>query len=296
MDYETILIPALESKFKLYKRIRLLYHLGNDYTGFECEPSIQLAWTPTEKQTIWASVSRAVRTPSWSDLATHVNWEVSPQASSPVLLSSAGGRDLNVEELLAYELGYRAELTHAFSVDVTGFYNDYSQLIAPMGVTTGFGSAPVQNTLVASTYENTGGANSYGVELSARWDVTERWHLIANYSWLDMHLDFSSPSLQSGPQHQAQLRSSLDLPYHLELNGVLSYVGEEQAHYGLAQTTIPDYFRLDVGVIWHATKNLEIGVWGQNLASDRHLEYVSYKTVLLTEIPRSVVGRITWRF
>jgi iron complex outermembrane recepter protein len=36
----------------------------NDFTGFEVEPSVRLAWTPTEKQTVWAAVSRAVRTPA----------------------------------------------------------------------------------------------------------------------------------------------------------------------------------------------------------------------------------------
>src|SRR5438046_8236071 len=36
----------------------------NDFTGFEVQPSGRLLWTPDEKQSLWASVSRAVRTPS----------------------------------------------------------------------------------------------------------------------------------------------------------------------------------------------------------------------------------------
>src|SRR6185437_781654 len=39
----------------------------NDYTGFEYSPSGRLAWTPAERQMIWAAVSRAVRTPSRID-------------------------------------------------------------------------------------------------------------------------------------------------------------------------------------------------------------------------------------
>jgi hypothetical protein len=34
-DYETILIPAVENKFKAFKKIRMLYQLGNDFTGFD---------------------------------------------------------------------------------------------------------------------------------------------------------------------------------------------------------------------------------------------------------------------
>ena len=35
----------------------------NDYTGFEVQPSGRLLWTPDRKQSVWAAISRAVRTP-----------------------------------------------------------------------------------------------------------------------------------------------------------------------------------------------------------------------------------------
>ncbi len=34
-DYETILIPAVESKFRIHKKVSLLYQLGSSFTGFE---------------------------------------------------------------------------------------------------------------------------------------------------------------------------------------------------------------------------------------------------------------------
>jgi hypothetical protein len=34
-DYETVLIPAIEEKLKKNKKIRMLYHLGNNFTGFD---------------------------------------------------------------------------------------------------------------------------------------------------------------------------------------------------------------------------------------------------------------------
>jgi iron complex outermembrane receptor protein len=39
----------------------------NEYTGFEVQPSGRLAWTPSTEHTVWAAVSRAVRTPSRID-------------------------------------------------------------------------------------------------------------------------------------------------------------------------------------------------------------------------------------
>jgi hypothetical protein len=34
-DYETVLIPAIEEKLKTNKKIRMLYHLGSNFTGFD---------------------------------------------------------------------------------------------------------------------------------------------------------------------------------------------------------------------------------------------------------------------
>jgi outer membrane receptor protein involved in Fe transport len=98
------------------------------------------------------------------------------------------------------------------------------------------------------------------------------------------------------PEHQAQLRSTLDLPGNLEFNGAVYYVDSINVPYGLGQMNLPAYVRLDLGLVWHPTKSLDIGVWGQNLTEDAHAEFTSYKTPLVTEIPRSVMGKITLRF
>jgi len=36
-DYENVIIPAIEAKLKDYEKIRLLYQIGPEYTGFEAE-------------------------------------------------------------------------------------------------------------------------------------------------------------------------------------------------------------------------------------------------------------------
>jgi hypothetical protein len=60
--------------------------------------------------------------------------------------------------------------------------------------------------------------------------------------------------------------------------------------------TIPSYVKLDLGLIWRPIKSLEIGIWGKDLLDNQHAEFPSQETTLITEIPRSVMGRITWRF
>ena len=36
-DYETVLIPLIEQKLAAHDKIRLLYHLGPEFTGYEVE-------------------------------------------------------------------------------------------------------------------------------------------------------------------------------------------------------------------------------------------------------------------
>jgi iron complex outermembrane receptor protein len=272
----------------------------NDLSGFEVEPTARLWWRLTDRQSVWAAVSRAVRTPAWSDLHSTANLDViapqPPAAPLPVQISELGNPSLDEETVVAYEAGYRAEPAAHVSLDVAAFFNDYDELITSGPATTKLVPAAPPYVAVTTRDGNNDSGYTYGLEASARWDVTGTWHLTASYSWLGMNLATSSAYLQSAPAHQAQLRSALDLPGHFELNSSVAFVDKVNASYGIQQVAIPSYVRVDVGLIWHATPNLELGVWGQNLAQDRHAEFTSYKSLLITEIPRSVMGRITFRF
>jgi iron complex outermembrane recepter protein len=273
----------------------------NDYTGFEVQPSARLAWTPTEKQTIWAAVSRAVRTPSNLELDIRQNrLAFQPPSGPPILISVLGNPDLKSEELLAYELGYRAEPTKQLSFDATAFYNVYDRL---RNFVQGFprleNNPPPPHLLIPLTLGNGQRGETYGAELLAEWRATDNWRLVASYTLFQMHVGPNNPGTSinnDSPQNQFQLRSYLNLPHHVELDGAVYYVDQIAPVLGMAEAHIPSYVRLDLGVTWCPLKSLEIGIWGQNLLDERHAEFTNYKTDFITEVPRSVLGRITWRF
>src|SRR5262249_44080961 len=50
----------------------------NDFTRFEIQPSARLLWTPSARHTVWAAISRAVRTPSRADDDVRINAQVLP--------------------------------------------------------------------------------------------------------------------------------------------------------------------------------------------------------------------------
>src|ERR1051325_9339580 len=82
----------------------------NDFTGFEPEPSGRLLWTPTERQTVWGSIGRAVRTPTRVERDARVNLTSFPLPDgTPAQVSLFSNPNLDSETVLAYELGYRFE-------------------------------------------------------------------------------------------------------------------------------------------------------------------------------------------
>ncbi len=147
-----------------------------------------------------------------------------------------------------------------------------------------------------SSSQNALSGETYGLELSAQWQVIDHWRLRGSYSWLHMRLSPNNSDALNSPQQQFQIMSYVDLPGHLEFNGAVDYVDRTIPPFGASRMHIAAYVRLDLGLSWHPTRNLELGIWGQNLLDNQHPEFTSFKTPLVTEVPRSVLGKITLRF
>ncbi|HEX4964324.1 MAG TPA: TonB-dependent receptor [Thermoanaerobaculia bacterium] len=250
----------------------------NDYTGLEVQPSVRAAWTPDDRRTLWAAISRAVRTP------TRLDEDVVFLANGTPFLT--GSRDFVSEELLAYELGYRIQPTTDLLVDATAFYDVYDHLrtFEPAAGTPGF------------VFGNELSADAWGLELRSSWQPAGWWRLHAGYAWFGKHLRLAADSLDptggtlSGddPRNRYSLRSVMDLPGNFELDGWLRYVDE------LPSPEVPAYTELDVHLGWHASERLELALIGQNLLHAHHVEFAPGP--LLEAVQRSVFGKVTWRF
>jgi iron complex outermembrane recepter protein len=252
----------------------------NDYTGFEVQPSTRLMWTPDERDTIWAAVSRAVRVPSRTDndVRIQMNWS-----------SIFGSDDVVSEEVIAYELGYRVSPSKMLSLDFATFYNVYDDLVTAERIA-GDGD----------TYDNKMHGETYGGEVTANWAVADYWRLSPGYTFtiMQLHLDRSStpasPESEEDnvPQNQVQLRSYLDLPHNLELDTAVYYVD------ALPGPDIPAYFRVDARLAWQIRKGLELALVGQNLLDSHHPEFRSFTggPQSYYEIQRSAYVKLTYRF
>jgi len=279
----------------------------NDYTGFEIQPNGRLLWTPDERHSVWASVSRAVRTPSRIEHDGHYNYEViapfTPDNPTPMpaLVTLAGDRDFDSEELIAYELGYHVQATSRLYVDIATFYNVYDNLRTVEPGTPFLEISPTSAHIVQPTVaDNKMDGETYGVELMVDWRALDWWRLQGAYTYLQMqlHTDEDSGDIYTlnleglSPHHQLSLRSSMDLPKELELDMWVRYVDN------LPYQNVGSYFNLDLRLGWKPHKNLELSIVGQNLLDNHHPELLKSEgeMSLSSEVERSVYVKITCWF
>ena len=253
----------------------------NYYTGFELQPSARLAWLPTDNQTVWTSVSRAVRTPSRGEEGL----TLVAAGNSSHFIDQIGNSDMQSEKLIAYEVGYRVIPKPNLSFDIATFYNDYDSLRS-FELTNG-------NYVAA----NKSYGETHGIELSSDWSVTNDWHLVADYSFLMINLhnkpggtDNITTDGRASPANQYKIASHLNLPYNVKLDNMLYYVNS------LDVFNIPSYTRFDSNITWEARKGLELSLVGQNLFDDRHQEFTKALYSVSNEFGRTVYGKVTYRF
>lgn len=238
----------------------------NDYSGTEWQPSIRIAWLPNADNTVWGAVSRAVRSPSRLE---------SDLAAPPFLF---GNPDLNSEDLVAYEAGYRSRVAPHVWVDAAVFHNVYRNLVS------------IEGTVLGNKLR---GATS-GVELAGRWQASPAWRYDAAYTYLNMDLatevdstDTTSVARTEGssPRHQVVLRGAWTQSAEVEFDAALRYVDR------LPALDVPSYLVADIGIGWHPRRNIELSVVAQNLLDSHHPEQSGAMT---TEVQRGYYVKLSW--
>ena len=271
-------VSLLEDRLALTLGTKLEH---NDSTGLEVQPSLRAAWKASDRRTLWGAVSRAVRTP------TRLDEDVVfflPDGSPLV----QGNRGFESEEVIAYELGYRIQPDPEVLLDIAAFYNVYDDLrsVEPPA------AAPFPIGL-ANNLE----AETWGLELRGNLQPVQGWYLTVAYAWLDkeLRLDPGSRDTSGGagegndPEHRITLKSNLDLPGGLELDGWLRYVDS------LPSPAVDSYTELDLRLGWRASEALELSLVGQNLLHGTHAEF-GPANPLREEVERGFYGKATWRF
>lgn len=263
----------------------------NDYSGFELQPTLRMLWAINEQNSLWSSLSYAVRTPSRTDR----NAQLTMDTVNDKLVTIQGNPNYQSEELAAYEMGYRFNLPQRLLIDTSLFYNQYNKLATYEPVTME-STIPLEIKLLA---DNQLAATTYGMEIMATWQATDDWQLTGTYSYLEPNFRLRETSqdyrsLQAAgnnPVHQATLRSYWNLSAQLEWDLMNYYVDQ------LTTGNIPSYWRLDTHLGWRPLSELELNLGVRNLLDKQHPEFgVSEGGVILSEVPRTVYLQVKYKF
>lgn len=299
---EIAVIPA-----RLYITIGTKFE-HNNYSGYGATPSVQLTWTPSDRHMFWASVSRALRTPSRNDTNLVVNTgSFVDQSGTLHVMRFLGNPNFRDEILDAKEAGYRTLLSRKLSLDVAAYSNDYDHLQTTEPSSSFLEASPPPAHIVDTvTFENFMNGETHGVEIAANLKASARWSVSAGYALELLHLhtiaastDTTTPAFveHGAPRHSAQLRSRFDIRRNVFWDTSV-YFTDRLSHQGPSTVdVIPGYTRLDTGITYRIEERLSITGAGQNLLKTQHTEFEDiFGSMQSSRIKRGVYARVSWTF
>lgn len=269
---------------------------NSHFGGTQFQPNARILWTPDTRNSVWASISRASRTPSRGEVQSNIALGTMPTGlPAPFNLAqvmSVGNPNLAAEKVTAAEIGYRTQWNDRFSSDITAFSNRYTNLAK---FTLGVPALTVPMIWTNSTQAVT----TRGLELSADWDALEWMRLIGSYSYLKIGLpaDPSNPDTAGlSPRNHGSLRCQMDLNEKSKLDFAVRHVSRLTAN----NQTVPAYTAFDARFAYAPQPGLELSLAAQNLFSPHHLEYRQSAALTIpalpSEIPRSIYAKLAWSY
>ena len=225
---------------------------GSTFAGVQALPNLRLAWQPSDTALFWASISRAVRTPSRFD----------SDITLPGVLVAAS--NFKSEKLLAFEAGYRGQPGRSTTLSISLFYNRYDDIRSGSAIGNPF-PLQLQNNLLGHTY---------GLEAWAAQQVTGWWRLSAGAALLHKSFklrpgtsDFTSASsIGRDPGYRLSLRSQMTLPHGISFDTDLRAVDAIETPH------IDGYVEVGARLGWNISDKIELYVSGENLLHAQHLE------------------------
>jgi len=290
-------IALVENRLSLSVGSKLL---RTNFSPVQLEPSVRLLWTPTGKQTLWAAFTHAVRTPADVERDFFLSGYIGPGPGGLQFFARFNAnRNFRSEQMNGYELGYRRLITKTLYVDLSSFYNHYSDLFSEDITGSPFieDNPPPTHILLPAEFGNGLLGTTKGVEIAPEWRPTHFWHLRGSYSYLQMDIERSRNSLDIGtapgiegssPKHQAILQSGFDISKKFTLDLAYRYIS------ALPGQKVHAYSTGDTVFGWRFNEHLRLSLVGDNLLQPYHAEDGGDPGPLVL-IKRSAYAKLTWQ-
>ena len=211
-----------------------------------------------------------------------------------------GNRDVEPEELLAYELGMWAEPINDLYLSLTGFISDYQNLFSrePGDPILSEDSSGMPYVLLPLNYENKLTGVFSGVEFAVDWKVSDSFSLAATYAYLHVDMDQGDSQdlsvkddWESSPENIATLRGHFSFFPETETDVIFRYVDR------ISDSDIDSYIESDIRLAWEPGQTWEVALILRNLIESSHQEYgFDVIQTPLSEVERSAFLQTTYTF
>ncbi len=271
----------------------------------EVMPTARLLWKPVEKHSVWAAVTRAVRTPSIADLTAAVSdiGIVIPPGDPfnpfpvPMRQGTVGNPAFESETNLSVELGIRGQLNETLSYDLALFDMSYDGIrsfvpadvnCSPSGISIAVDPTCLftsDSVIARAVFTNDNDSTIRGGELSLDWMPVKQWRVRSTVSYARERLEPAPSTFDAGstyPEWQFSLRSEWSPTDSIGVAAFVRYVDE------IEFPAIDEYWQANVNLRWSIRDHWVVSMGVRNLLDDATEEYRSeLGDVFPTEIERS---------
>jgi iron complex outermembrane receptor protein len=267
----------------------------NTFSGKDVQPSARVLWTPSDRQSIWGGVTRGVRTPSRVDEDISVTFLVNPNPLTYGVLR--GNTELEPEETVSLEAGYRTLLTPTLFIDATVFRNRHENIVDLGPISAGSATTDgVTYSALTLPWANAIDGGTRGFEVVPDWQINRQVRLRGSYSYLNVDLTprqagglrFTLPVFAGAPRHHVTIQGLASLPGGIEFDPIYRYVSPRDGQ------GIGSYHSVDLRLAVPLRHGFSVSVAGRNLFDAHHPEWAREPGPTV-EIRRSAYVRLTWR-
>ena len=299
----------------------------------QVSPKAAIVWSPSRNHTIRATFNRAFQYANYSEfflfvdaaapvdlapLELGIEAAVSAVVGVPVDLPlnfgltrvlALGNDDLEVEEILGWEVGYKGIFERKLFLTVDAYYNRLKDFITDLlpGVNPDFPAYAVPDAVPAAfrptvegaivsnlganfplfatlpdgtpafviSYSNAGRVNEYGGELSINYHITDEILLGANYSYFKFEVKDQKVGdvlLPNAPKNKGNVSISYFGRNGLNFTIRLKAVEEYPWAAGVFRGDIPGYGIVNVAGGYRVHENVHLGVTVTNVLDKEHFE------------------------
>lgn len=273
----------------------------NDYSGWEFQPNLRMAWQPKDTETAWLGASRAVRVPSRGDAHANILVQYSDGPGMPMALRLFGNPGYKPETVDSFEAGYRIQPNDTSYYDIAIFHNRYRNLRTFEPEDPYVEPGPIPVLVTPFRFGNKLSATTYGIEIAGSWKLPSNWDAQASFSYLHDSFRFDSDSGDPfGPYETDRLGSTPAQVANLIVSGPvapnLRFTGSAYLVGALEGRDVPGYSRIDAQLTWSGNNGMQAFVGVQNLLQSKHLEAFPEIGASPTYVPRSFYGGLRWRY